>query len=307
MKTFVVLNADSQSGKSEERFLELAHRLPPHECYLIRTEEDWRKMRDWIETRIETPANWIAAGGDGTVHSLLNELYRISEKKNLPDDHWRLGLVALGSSNDYHKRTSHQVSDRLRTDFDQSFAQSLLEITFGHESQTQTRYSFLNVGLGITAEGNWFFNRSALIHRIKRWSVNSAIQISAVRAFLLRKPLDVSVRLDEGDSSQIRLANLSIFLNPHFSGSFRYPMSTPLPPDRFGVGWVEQIPLHQLVPVFVDLMRGRFRPNNTCHLGLHHQLELKLPPSTPIEIDGEVWSADSMRIRIAPRKVYVCP
>ncbi len=306
MNTYVILNQVAQAGKSAETFDRLKSNLPKHELFVIRSADEWKTLPAWIESKMSEPARWIVAGGDGSVHSVLNLLYANAEQKKIPSEQWPIGLIALGSSNDYHKRHSHRISNLLRIDFDRTSQQELLEVEITSGSQIQKRYSFLNVGVGITAQGNWIFSHSPLIRQIKSWSVQSAIQLAALRAFFSKPHTEATISLDELPPRAISIANLSVFMNPHFSGSFRYPIAQPLNSGKFGVAWVEEAPLHRLTPVFLGLMRGQFTQSNTRHLGLHREIQIAFSASTPVEIDGELWDANSIRIRIAPRKVLVC-
>ena len=55
--------------------------------------------------------NFVAAGGDGTVSTLVNTLVAVAGQQRL--EGLTLGAVALGSSNDFHKPPMPTCSNRL--------------------------------------------------------------------------------------------------------------------------------------------------------------------------------------------------
>ena len=178
------------------------------------------EIKKYIE-RGET--DFIAAGGDGTINHLLNDIVRLTNG-NLKDI--RIGAIGLGSSNDFHKPYNR---DRLvgqvycRMDFNNTIKHDLCKVIYEDENHnTYSKYFVLNSSIGITAKANFLFNRpDRILSYLKRKNTNIAILYAAIKTILTFKNIKVYVNSKEY-SREIKLTNMGIVKNPNFSGSFCY-------------------------------------------------------------------------------------
>ena len=138
----------------------------------------------------------VAAGGDGTVHAVLNAL--IDPATDRPRGGAALGGIGLGSSNDFHKpmaaeRRLGPVPARVARD-----AASCVDVgkaRLVHPDGTQsTRYFLLNASVGIVAAGNAYFNDgSGLVRWLKRRNTEAAIMYAALVNIVRYRPHRVSL------------------------------------------------------------------------------------------------------------------
>jgi len=305
-----IVNAEARAGRAEAALRGMPPAEPAREEFVVRRPSQWSELPEWIESRLRagpSPARFVAAGGDGTAHSVLNLLIEAETGLGLPEHAWELGFVALGSSNDYHKRRDHRVTDPRRTDFARASPHDLLRAEISGEEGSLTRYSALNFSAGITAAGNEIFNSSGLVRGLKRLSVDAAIGAAALSAFVARSPHPAEIRVDDAPPRRIELLNAGVFKNRHFSGSFRYPLDVAPDSGDFGYAFVPRLPLARLLAVFSGLARGEFDVRSGIDLGRARSLSIRFARPAPIEIDGEVFRARAVDLSIHSRKAWLCP
>ena len=129
-KLVLVYNPVSGKAVFKERLDEIIEKFQKRNCIVIpyRTTPDNSSLLDFIK-EVE-PEGIIAAGGDGTVHEIVNLVMR--EKLQLP-----VGIIGSGTSNDFATYL------QLDTDnyFDRIVAGSVMDIDLGRVGDTY----FINV------------------------------------------------------------------------------------------------------------------------------------------------------------------
>ena len=115
----------------------------------------------------------------------------------------------------------------------------------------------------------------------------------------------MTITIDEGPALDLRVTNLSIVKNPHFTGSLRYP--TPHEPDsgRFFVHLLEGARLCGRVRALGGLVRGRFHGPG-IHTWPARRVSVVAEQPFPLETDGEVMIARSASFTLIPRALQVC-
>ena len=93
MKTLVIINPFSAGGKALESRAEIESSLAALDIdYKIYISENLKDMTNTVKNYLSSDfENFIAAGGDGTIHYIANALIGSSKK---------MGAIPLGSGND---------------------------------------------------------------------------------------------------------------------------------------------------------------------------------------------------------------
>lgn len=244
----------------------------------------------------------IAAGGDGSVHYLLQEMMKYPDKELL------LGAIGLGSSNDFHKpfrHTIHGVPLRILPEL--AKMQDVGCIQYVEESGLRkTRYFLINASMGVTANANWLFNHPDVIlkHLKGRW-VNLAILYAVVKTILQHR--NRRLRLETEDFCTFgRFANLALLKSVHVSGGFFYDQTIHCDDGQLGLNVCEDISRKALLRVLYDLSRGVFSGKPGRLSAFIHQLQVDTMGNwLPLEMDGEVVMASDIHCNIIPQALSV--
>lgn len=244
----------------------------------------------------------LAAGGDGSVNHLLQELMAI-EENHRP----LLGAIGLGSSNDFHKPVRRHVSGiPLRIDPASAQPQDVGRVLYrDEEGQQQQRYFLINASLGVTADANWLFNHpDACLRLLKGHSSSLAILYAAVRTIVTHRnsPLEL---VADGQLQAGHFANVALLKSPHVSGSFTYDQALRSDDGRLGLNICGDISRWQLLGVLADLSRGRFSGGEGRRSLYVQQLQIHTFGLQALETDGEVMLAEDIRFSLLSKAVVV--
>jgi diacylglycerol kinase family enzyme len=273
------------------------------------------RLDGWLRERLAGGARRIvAAGGDGTVNLALNALLAArgalepAERAKLA-----LGAVGLGSSNDFQKPfdgSGRAVAAglRCRLDFAAARPHDVGRASVAGGGVDADLHFLINASIGVTAEANWRFNHAGPFTRaLKRRWVDGAILATALRTFAAYRNLDVELALDGASPARLRLTNLGVVKNVHFSGQMRYDTPQACDDGRFGVHVCEDMSRREMLGVLKALNRGRFRGLRKTWSRQAKEVGVRAPEAFSVETDGEVIQAREARFRVLARELRVCP
>jgi diacylglycerol kinase (ATP) len=290
----------------------------------------WRRISErlhhrigsFVEEEIRSPAElparlldayergeerFVAAGGDGTVHLLVNALMRLPQDPRLA-----LGAVGLGSSNDFHKPFHRDAFLRgvpLRVDFALVSLCDVVRVELTISTgEKEIAFFAINASVGITAEANARFNKGGpLLRAARAVSVDTAVLGAAVSSLAWHVNQDFDLWIDDADKRRLSVTNLGIVKNAHFAGSLCY--DTPVSRDdgeiainvACGMSRVEKI------GALYHLFRRRFagRPKTACFRARTASLRASHPFA--LELDGEVKRVRAVRFEVLPQRLGMCP
>ncbi len=250
---------------------------------------------------------FVAAGGDGTVHLLINAVLAAG----LDIEEITFGAVGLGSSNDFHKPFRRESMIRgapVRLNFENAAKCDLMQIDYIDEGgQKATRFCILNASIGITAEANAYFNlRSRLLNTLQRLSVEAAIVAAALRSIFLFQNLPCIIRFDGGPKKDFMITNLGIIKNPHFSGALCYDTSIEPDDGKLGVYLCYDQCIRERISCLTAIYLRRFlKSEKTTCLEARHVL-IRSKHVFALEMDGEVLETSQAEFTVLPKKVRFC-
>lgn len=269
---------------------------------------------EWIRVQIQAGArNFVAAGGDGTVGLTLNALLKAAQNAKMPSSDFRLGAIALGSSNDFHKpfespgRTQIKKT-KCRIDFENAFLHDIGVAQYSVNSHQDDLYFIVNASVGLTAEANLKFNQSeGFIGQLKKFWTNGAILAVSWATFRKYKNFPAILKWDDDVEKSISLSNLSIVKNRHFAGSFHYDQVTLPDCGTFGVHLAYGMTKPQILRTLAALSRGKFSHLRSTKSITAQTAEISSELKFALEIDGEVITTNRATFKVQQRELYVCP
>jgi len=251
---------------------------------------------------------FVAAGGDGTVNSVLNHLLHLANKNQMRNI--RLGAIGLGSSNDFHKPFSSQTINNVpyKLDFSRARARDIGCATFLEDGAPKSRYFLVNASCGLTAEANRFFNGTDKgLGVMKRLHTPSAILYAALRTILLFRNFKATISSPGRTEWRGDLTNLGVLKNPHLSGNLRYDIPIELDNRQFAVTLCEKMSRIDIVRLLYSLSHGEFSSIPRTRSFFASALSVAADRPFSLETDGETVQTTVVRFNILPRRIKVCP
>jgi len=231
----------------------------------------------------------VAAGGDGTVHEVVNGLMRAGGRA-------ALGVIPLGSGDDFAKLLSGDFVERLSIGKTRQF--DVGRIVSGNE----TRYFANGMDIGFGAHG------AANVARVPRFLTGFGAYLGALFLTMVRYPkLAVELRLDDGPAERLSTAMTAAMNGTTFGGSFRVcPEARPDDGllDILIVDAIGRLSILQLVP---KILRGAHAGDRRLRLLRARRIAISSAEPLLVEADGEIafHGANRLAVEIQPGALRV--
>jgi YegS/Rv2252/BmrU family lipid kinase len=213
----------------------------------------------------------VAAGGDGTVHEVVNGLMRAGGKA-------ALGVIPLGSGDDFAKlvKTGIRIFDVGRI-----------------SSGAEIRYFANGMDIGFGAHG------ARNVRRVPRFLTGFGAYLGALVLTMVKYPLlRVRIQLDDAPAFDLTTAMTAVMNGTTFGGSFRVcPEARPDDGllDLLLVGPVGRREILQLVP---KILRGAHAGDPRLRMVRAQRLRIESSEPVLVEADGEIAFQEARRLEI---------
>ena len=275
------------------------------EARVIETDPagEWRfAVRQEIEngTRL-----FIAAGGDGTVSALADELVRA--RGWIPLDQFTLGAVGLGSSNDFHKPYGQRIDGvPVRITPSEERRDLCVARYAAPDGATHSRCFLFCASVGVVAEANAFFNEGdGAERRLRGTWTGGAILYAALHTIATWRNLTVRFR-SGGRTEQAAVTNLSVSKTAYVSGMFRYDRTVAPDDGLLAVHLCEGMSRQEALGALTDLARGRFEGRAKRRHWNSWRLAVAADAPMALELDGEVMHARRVSFAVLKEQVKLC-
>jgi len=298
----VLLNRFSNDGKGFKKWEqfrpELERKHFSEDYTLISNFDDFRERLHLEIDRGERVL--VAAGGDGTINFLVNQIMQMKEKER---NQLIMGAIGLGSSNDFHKPFSQEsfVSEKvpLKLDYENAVDHNVGQVDFEDENgKRQRKYFIINCSIGVIAQANYLFNsKEKVIRWLKSKWVMGTIWYAALKTLFAAKNVPAEIKIgDESYSTEV--TSLSVVINPHVSGNFSYDFKVSSQSDFLGAALCERMGFISRIRTILSLTQGKFTGFPKTRSWMAKRVEIHPVSPTPLELDGEVYLARKIKIKL---------
>jgi YegS/Rv2252/BmrU family lipid kinase len=267
----VIRNPAAGRGRALRQWVETARKL--NAAGLAFDEAVTSRPLDAVAIAEREAANYsciVAAGGDGTVHEVVNGLMRAGAPA-------ALGVIPLGSGDDFAKLLSNDFIFNFSNKKTRAF--DVGRIVSGSE----VRYFANGMDIGFGAHG------ARNVASVPRLLTGFGAYLGALALTMVRYPLlRVRLQLDDAPHFELTTAMTAVMNGSTFGGSFRVcPQARPDDGllDLLLVDAVGRLEILQLVP---KILRGSHAGHPRLRLARAKRVTIASDEPLLVEADGEI-------------------
>lgn len=271
MKCLVIVNPAAGRGRARAQWGEQARKLKDSGVVFdaALTTRPW-EASEIAQREAGNYERIVAAGGDGTVHEVVNGLMRAGGKA-------ALDVIPLGSGDDFAKLLSNDFMFRFSS-------KNTRNIDVGRISAgSGVRYFANGMDIGFGAHG------ARNVMRVPRFLTGFGAYLGALALTMVRYPLlRVRIRLDDAPAFELTTAMTAVMNGTTFGGSFRVcPEAEPDDGllDLLLVQAVSRLQILQLVP---KILRGSHAGDPRLRLVRAKRVSVESDEALLAEADGEI-------------------
>lgn len=245
----------------------------------------------------------ISAGGDGSIHYLVNTILKspdIDKGKIL------LGAIGLGSSNDFLKPFQTLLKNipvRINTNHPAMLWDAGMAKYIDEDGTWKEKFFVVNASFGATAEGNWHFNNPGkILAWLKRVNTSAAITYTALSTIFSYKNKMAYLRYNDEERKD-GISNINILKVPYVAGGLHYKQDI-LPDDgRLGLNICLNMKKFELLQTLFHLEKGKFSLSEKKKSVYVHNFQLKSDKPVIFECDGETEKSQYIEISVLPKAI----
>ena len=303
----VILNPRAHGGSAARRFV---HVRPVIDSTFDATvvvggpDGAWQcAVRDALERGVRL---FVAAGGDGTAHALLNTL--VAAPRRPPLETLTLGAVGLGSSNDLHKPVRDRVAGvPVLIEARRAAPRDIVRCGYVDAAGSHEAFMLISASLGIAAAANARFSQTTFAAQLlRRASTTAAIAWAVARTVATWRNLPAIVRIDQNEPARTALSSLSVLKTQWLSGRLRFGHPIEPASGDFDVALAAGLGRMRLLADILALLRGRFDERPGHRRQRARSLDVRLDASAPLELDGEIVAAREVAFDMFAERIQLC-
>ena len=247
----------------------------------------------------------ISAGGDGSVHYLVNYLLGL---ENTVLNKLVIGAIGLGSSNDFLKPFTEKINGiplRINCNGETiSHDIGLVKYT-DQENIWRQKYFIVNASLGVTAKANWDFNNPGVVLKfLKKTGTGAAIIYTAITSILSHRNINCKIKFNENEF-EIAMSNINVLKLPFVSGSFFYDQPILKDDGNLGLNLCYNMSKLELLAVLGKLQKGKFSATKKTKSAFVKECFISSDRPIIFECDGETEKSRSIQISVLPNSLNV--
>jgi YegS/Rv2252/BmrU family lipid kinase len=227
-----------------------------------------------------------AAGGDGTVHEVVNGMLRAGNTSA------KLGVIPIGTGNDLAFGLGIPLRD-LEAAVARLFNGRLQALDLGRVEDDRGRYEFFDNNLGIGTDAIVVM-RSEAITRLRGFLLYLAAVIQTI-AFYYRT-LGLEIRFDEEKVSQEALL-IALGIGPRHGGGFLLTPGAVQNDDLIDSCTAEPMGRLTMLRLVIQSIKGKHVTSKYVTMRKSRRITVRSDVPMPIHIDGEMFAYPRDNVR----------
>ncbi len=222
----------------------------------------------------------VAAGGDGTVHEVVNGLMRAGAQAVF-------GVIPLGSGDDFAKLFSFDSIFNLSSEKTKTF--DVGRIT----SESQVRYFANGMDIGFGAHG------ARNVRRVPRFLTGFGAYLGALALTMVRYPLlEIRLQLDDAPPQQLSTAMTAIMNGVSFGGSFHVTPDARPDDGLLDLLIADAVGRKEILQLVPKILKGAHAGDPRLRMARARRVAIESVVPQLVEADGEIAFEDARRIEI---------
>ncbi|HIY58992.1 MAG TPA: diacylglycerol kinase family lipid kinase [Candidatus Tetragenococcus pullicola] len=270
--------------KKERSFSVLKTKYAGHE-QKITAELTETVLTSWTEKENECFPLLVVIGGDGTLHGVVNQLYRMNKK--LP-----IGYLPAGSGNDFARGNHLPLkTDQAFNHLIQTQKPRLINVIHYYEANREESGLILNnLGIGLDAAIVQRANESIAKRNLQRVHLNSfSYMIAAVKVLFQQKGFPVLIEYNGKTIGYSKAFLCTTTKHPYFGGGVKIAPSADSKAADFDLVFVERIPMIKILTLIFLLIRQKHTQSLDFHQVKTNQLRIVSTTPQYAQLDGEIF------------------
>ena len=241
----------------------------------------------------------VAAGGDGTVHEVVNGLMQVPASKRP-----KLGVVPLGSGNDFaHILGMHEKPDRALKQIMEAKPRKI-DLGVVEDEHGRKEYWDNSINIGFGGSVNIYSHSMPVLRGFLMYF--AAVVLTIMRHYDV---LEMNLKTDQ-DEWQQDVMMLAICNGPREGGGFLTAPDAKVDDGLLNYTAVKKISramMFRLIPEFMNGTHGKFKQ---IAMGTLKSIDIDCPQALIMHLDGETYAGFAsnvhhLRIKILPNAIEV--